>query len=61
MTQEQPLVTLKEIAAYLKVSERTAKRLLDKIKVPTLEAYMPLIAVYPFTLRKYMERYKKVH
>jgi len=56
MTQEKPLVTLKEIASYLKVNERTARRLLRKAHVPLIDAYKPIIAVYPFTLQKYLER-----
>ena len=56
MTQEKPLVTWKEIAAYLGVSRRTAKKIVRKIKVPFLEAYLPRKAVYASDLQQYIKR-----
>ena len=56
---EKPLVKMKEIAPHVGLYERAARRLLIKAKVPLLEIYRPIIAVYPDVLRKYIERYNK--
>lgn len=49
-TTEQPLVTLGEIARFLKVSEDVARRMLKELKVPLLAGYKKSVAVMPADL-----------
>jgi len=56
MTQEKPLVTWKQIAAELQISEKVAKELLDKAKVPVMY-FGRRVAIYPSTLRGCLEAY----
>lgn len=57
-TEEQPLVSWGDIAAYLKLSVPTAKRDLKKkgIQMFMLGRY---VAVYPSDLREQLEKHKK--
>jgi len=54
MTHEKPLVTWKDISAYLKVSEKVAQAIIKKGNVPLLY-FGRRVAIYPSTLKKYLE------
>jgi len=66
MTEERPLVGWKDIAAYLtelyrtRVSENSAQELLERTKIPTLESYLPNVAIYPSSLRETLSKTVKV-
>ena len=54
MTQEQPLVSIGEIAKHLKCSKSTARKELERKNVPTFRIGRH-ICVYPSTLKKFCE------
>lgn len=57
MTNEKPLVTWKEIAAYLGVCKETAKKMLKGCPY-FLPDYAPRKALYSFDIQKYLKRYE---
>jgi len=56
MTQEKPLVGWKQICAYLNVEKKKAQRITKHAKVTFLPDYLPTVAIYPSTLKKYLEK-----
>ena len=57
-TEEQPLVSWGDIAAFLKVSEPTARKELRKKRVEVFTLGR-CVAIYPSDLRQQLERDKK--
>ena len=43
---EQPIVTLGEIAAFLRVSKKKARKILARAHIPLIQAYRPTLAVF---------------
>jgi hypothetical protein len=53
---EQPIVSLGEIAKFLKVNERKASDLLKLWEVPLIKGYAPFVAVLPSVLVEYIHK-----
>ena len=56
MTIEKPLVGWKQICSYLNVENKKARRIIKRAKVSFLPDYLPTVAIYPSTLKKYLEK-----
>jgi hypothetical protein len=52
---EKPLISWGEIADFMRVSEKTARRIFKEYNIPLLDAYGKRPAIFPSTLRKYLE------
>jgi len=50
----KPLLTWKQIAAYLKVSEKTAQQVFKIKRIPIFRTGR-MVSTYPITLRRYLE------
>ena len=54
---EEPIVTLGEIAKFLKVRKRRASKILKRCEVPLIEVYKPNLAVFPSDLIKALKKH----
>jgi len=59
MTQEQPLVSIGEIAKHLSCSKDTARKVLKTYKVPSF-LIGRCVAVYPSSLKTCLERFNDI-